>query len=504
MAIPQIDLLPPPPLPTDQEDIFDAKAGASLTAQQAMVPQINTSLTWIGQQVTAVDGYRQAAGTSAQNAADSATIAQQQAAAAATAKQGAESARDAAQAAAAAAGSAAGLPSLTGNANKFLGVNAAGTLVGWFDAGQKVGDVLMTGRNLDASYLSMNGGIYLQSAYPALFAVLGLIGGDVGVSWTQTSTFSSAVTKIVRGPNGTLIGILSGGNQAIFRSTDNGQNWSAIGAGVSTSGAVDIDTDGNGKWLLALSAAIGSSTLRVSTDDGLTWAEGPATANTTVKIVRYLGNSIWVGGGNTSSMLRSTNNGATWAIGGGLPTVNSTSVLITDRAGTAIIYSTGTGAFRTIDGFATAPASLSGSGFSSTAAVAFATDNSGTWIGVGGAGAAQRSLDNGATWSAFTSGVSVALSAASTNGKGVWLLGGASGTLRRSKDNLNTFDTISPLNAAVQTLVQTDTLAVAGTVSAIYRSVPAYSYDTATQFRVPQQLSTPQGLNSYIKAKVAA
>lgn len=75
MAVPSIDLLPDPPLPTDPEDIFDAKAGASLTAQQAMVPQINITLTWIGQQVSAVDGYRQAAAASAKTATEQAAIA---------------------------------------------------------------------------------------------------------------------------------------------------------------------------------------------------------------------------------------------------------------------------------------------------------------------------------------------------------------------------------------------------------------------------------------------
>lgn len=108
LTAPQIDLLPDPPLPTDAEATFDAKAGASLAAQQVMVPQINASLTWIGQQVSAAEGYaRQAAETveGAQNAADLA----------------AQSA-DAAQAAAAAAALSAGLPSLAGNARRPMAV----------------------------------------------------------------------------------------------------------------------------------------------------------------------------------------------------------------------------------------------------------------------------------------------------------------------------------------------------------------------------------------------
>jgi hypothetical protein len=148
MAVPKIDLLPDPPLPTDSEADFDAKAGASLTAQQQMVPQINASLTWVGQQVAAVGTYATAASDSAAASAASAAAANQAKAAAqqavvdagaAGAQQvqlaaeqvslasdqvdSAQSAASSAQAYAAAAGSAAGLPALNGAGN-FLTINA--------------------------------------------------------------------------------------------------------------------------------------------------------------------------------------------------------------------------------------------------------------------------------------------------------------------------------------------------------------------------------------------
>ena len=56
MAIDLLSPLPDPPLPTDAEDVFDAKAGATLTAQQKMVnvdingklvPQINAATAQI-------------------------------------------------------------------------------------------------------------------------------------------------------------------------------------------------------------------------------------------------------------------------------------------------------------------------------------------------------------------------------------------------------------------------------------------------------------------------
>lgn len=44
MAIPQLTPLPPPPLPTDAEEVFDAHAGASLTAQVTFTNEMNTKV----------------------------------------------------------------------------------------------------------------------------------------------------------------------------------------------------------------------------------------------------------------------------------------------------------------------------------------------------------------------------------------------------------------------------------------------------------------------------
>lgn len=502
-AIPTITPLPNPALSTDPEDVFNSKTDATLLAQQAMVPQLNTSIGGINSAVTQADGYRQAAATSAQSSADSAMAAAGQVALAAdqvalanTARTDAQAARDSAQAAAAAAGSAAGLPSLAGNAGKFLGVNAAGNAVAWMDAGQKVGDVLTTGRTPDASYLSMNGGVYLQSAYPALFAVLGLIGGEVGLTWSSIASGYTSVLKIARGNNGTLVGITTLSN-TVIRSTDNGATWTPINAGVVTY-ATDIDTDGNGKWIISLSTAVSTSGLRVSTDDGQTWTS-PTTVTAPRAVIRYAGNNIWLAGGGNSTV-RSSDNGATWAAAGTSGSVNTGSVMATDRNGTVVVYNSSGNSYRSADAFATAGTVVT----FPVAPTAMATDNQGTWGAVGATGALMRSLDNGITFSSITSGTTSSLTSISTNGKGAWLVGGAS-LIRRSKDNLNTWEVASGVAGTIQGLIQIDTLALASSSNGqVYRSVPTYTYDTATQFKVPQQLNTPQGLNSYIKAKVTA
>lgn len=120
MAVPQLTLLPDPPLLTDDEDTYNAKADATVIAQQKSIPEINTSLTWIGAQVTAIGGYATTASNAATSASDSATLAGQ--------------AKTQAQAAAAAAGSAAGLPSLAGNDRRPLGVVPGATGVSWLTA----------------------------------------------------------------------------------------------------------------------------------------------------------------------------------------------------------------------------------------------------------------------------------------------------------------------------------------------------------------------------------
>ena len=103
VTAPVLTPLPPPPLPTDAEADFDAKAGDSLSAQVGMVVEINASLTWIATQVNAAEGYASSAATSAQTAG---------------------AAANSAAAIAAALDSQAGLPSMVGNGRRALAVLA--------------------------------------------------------------------------------------------------------------------------------------------------------------------------------------------------------------------------------------------------------------------------------------------------------------------------------------------------------------------------------------------
>lgn len=108
VTAPTLTPLPPAPLPTDAEAVFDAKAGASLTAQASMVVELNATFGWVATQVNAAEGYATTASQAATSATNSAAAA--------------DVSRIAAQSAAAAAGSAIGLPSLIGNGRRALAV----------------------------------------------------------------------------------------------------------------------------------------------------------------------------------------------------------------------------------------------------------------------------------------------------------------------------------------------------------------------------------------------
>ena len=110
VTAPIITPLPPAPLPTDAEALFDAKAGVRLTAEEVMVVELNASFSWVATQVNAAEGY-------ASSAASNALIASNAAASAA--------------AIAGAIGSTAGLPNMVGKDRRPLAVQLGGLGASW-------------------------------------------------------------------------------------------------------------------------------------------------------------------------------------------------------------------------------------------------------------------------------------------------------------------------------------------------------------------------------------
>ena len=506
MAVPVISNLPPAPTRSDAPADFTPKADAMIGALQPMVVELNASFGWVATQVNAAEGYKNAAATSAGAAANSATAANASKNAAAQSainatNNGAEqvalaaeqvvlanTARNSAEVLAAAAQAAAGAPSLLGNANKVLRVNAAGTGVAWAYE-QQIGDLLSTARNPGAPYLPANGTVYLQSAYPELFAKVGLIGNPAGLVWTFTAntdaTLKSAIGTDGKGvwirgnkrstDNGATFpttvatlrvattAIVNDGGSVwvanyppdIYRSTDNGLTFAA-NAGVFP-GALEagqLATDKAGTWI----GICYGNHFKVSKDNGLTWNQ-PATAPVGAQGVVFIGNNTWI----TSNGYRSTDGGLTWALYGaaaGNP-IAFAAMLYTNGV---ILSFNGSGIRRSIDGgfsWITVNGMAAGtSGFS------ISTDGTGGILACNGAAgtAAVYSPDYGATWQNITLSAGITAVSFCAYGQGKFIMTGAQGYMS---------------------------------------SVETFDYDKLTQFKTPSPVKI-QGVTHYIKAKEVA
>lgn len=535
---PPITLLPAPPLPTDPEAVFDTKAGVSLTAQVAMVPEVNAALNWVAGAMVDTKGYKDAAATSASNAstsasnaassADAATyngstqvnlakdqvqlakdqvdLAQQKVSAATTQANNAAASAATATTMAQAAGAAVGPTPVP---NKFLGTDSAGN-VAWRDAGQKIGDALFTARAPDATYLPLNGGVYSQTAYAALFGIVGLISGSFAEVWAAVTSNagSNAINAVETDGNG--VWVAAGAAGAMVRSTDNGVTWTAVTSGFGADAINGLACDRASVWV-----AVGASgKVSRSANNGATWAivTSGLVGSDTLYSVTCDRNSTFVAtyaGGVLLGALRSTNKGAAWAA----VTINNTAsvqsghkAVATDRKGVWLATSFSRDYFRSTDDGATWTIITGVTGASTSR---LTTDGKGTWFAARSALGATvvRSFDNGLTWSAGSSfPVSLTSQAIATDSNGTWIVGDSAERFARSTDNGSTWaiTTVTGLTGgALSACFGKDGVVIAGAASGVLqRSTPTFGYDTATQFKLPNQPAAI-GLAAYIKAKDA-
>jgi len=393
------------------------------------------------------------------------------------------------------------LPAIAGNARRALIVNGDGTGVEWGETGQKIGDVLVTARNPGASYLPANGSIYLQSAYPALFATLGLLGAGIGDTWISRASIPSGLRNgaMASGKDGVVVAAVA---NTIQRSTDKGVTWVSIALpGVTASHqGYAVATDGKGVWLVT--GFESNARLFRSTDNGLTWAAVTIPVVGLPNGVTTDGGGVWVIAGSSSSntLIRSADNGLTWS------TVHASSntpnAIATDRNGTWIA-----GNWKSIDNGATwsqknTPVAMQG----------IATDGKGVWVLVGSNssnGGLRRSTDKGETWATFTAPgflTTETIYSITTDGD-TWLVGGSAGKVCRGTNSAQDWSAVTPgfgSSELVHGLAFSGGTAIAaGNAGLVRASNPTYLYDTATQFKLPDA-GTIKGLTPYIKALEAA
>lgn len=510
MAIDLLTLMPDPPLPTDPEELFDQRAGETLTAEQHLVNvDLNTKLIPQMNLATAkVTADKNAAAQSATDAAGSATAAGQQVGLAAAevtkaadqvqlavvARTGAETARDSAQAAAAAAGSAAGLPSLAGSANKFLGVNPAGDAVGWYDAGQQVGDLLWTARAPGNTYLPAAGGVYLKASYPALAALMGAVSdlpntAPVSKLLPSSATWSDLVFST--GVNSKFVAVAKGPS-AVSAYSLNGISWTSLAMPSSQNWA---GVAANGSFTAAIAA--GTNILAYLQTSLATpgWSQSallPVTANW-VDIASDGSNFLALASdGQTIASSSSIN---TWASVGGAPAGTYAACIY----GGGRYVATGTVTARRVS------ATWVASSRQPAAPLGCLTYGAGLYVGLGSGNSNVAAISkDGDVWDSVTlplygNWTSVSYGA----GYFVAVSAGNSPSVIYSADGYNWQVKAANVTGGRSAIAYgANAFAILPASGTTAESWLSYSYDTSTQFVAPNAQAAP-GSSAYIKAKAA-
>lgn len=536
MALPPIiPDLPPAPSRSDGPAGFTPKADAMVAALQPMVTAQNQQASWMNDTAQQVHADAIYAATSATNAADSASaantakLAAQQAVTAAE-QAGAEqvalavAARDEAEAFAEAAGAGVpaertpftvlqvtaggqvawgyGLPDRTNAVAGQALVLGAGKVPGYAWVGQKVGDILVTsaGNTVDSTYIATDK-VYLQSAYPALFSSLGLVGGVIGTDYSPISYFATRTANWVE-TDGNGVWICGGGSTTAYRSTDDGLNWSQITLPAT---AAAMAYGGNGVWV-----GVSSANMIRSINNGQSFAVVSGLVSGEKSKIASDGQGVFsclVQNGSNTYPYTSTDAGATWAM---LATWSVRTIMVSLGNGVWVSEDATGGTsgtlIRTTNNWASAAYNYAAVGANLTAGAA-SKSTPGVGVVAGGSGKSKRTEDYGLTWTntGLDAGTAQATLVAAAP-SGLFIVGYASG-VQRSADEGKSFAPVSgwaagtPLSLAFGK--NGTGIEVGGnSTSSAYKTTPAFNYDPATQFRVPK-VTTDVGLSSYIKAKLS-
>lgn len=428
-----------------------------------------------------------------------------------------------------------------------------------------VGDLLLTNRTLTApAWLPANGGIYSQASYAGLYTELGLLRDGAMQPWATgavlgAGTFSpDTCAPLVH--NGTLYAYSWAGSTSthkLNRTTDGATITGTASLTNTAAASAYLGVAAIGTTMLALPPS-GNAWVSRSTDTGGTFASQAVSGMTGQDRIMVIGSLFCIFAYYSTSYWTSPD-GAVWTART-LPVA-----LIEIKTGNGIAVGTGSSAsatsYTTADGITwtarTMPSSATWSALN-----AHYNATSGVWLMYGTAsGVWARSADNGATWSAVTmfAGVSVAPASAAIfnatvrvlNGRffvytflssGSAVLSSADGATWTANDSppfddaggdsytamwvlgselylcngYNVWQTsdgtmwrrMSSVQYQHQVTYWRYVYEVGGVQVAVYiggdntlRRRPVYTYNSATQFAVPNVTApAPSGVTAYIKA----
>ena len=245
-------------------------------------------------------------------------------------------------------------------ANYVMSSNSSGTLT-WVSP-HHIGD--MAARQIDNTFLEMNGQIVNQGSYGTLYTSLGhqpefkfsVSNLDPGIYANQNilnSNNSFGKNNIAR--NGSQI-LAVGTGGLVYSSTDDGTSWNLGSCAVFGTTAINLAGYFGGTWNRWIIAANGTNLVADSTDNGRTWLNRGAGNYNRWDYAFNETDSVGIFVGSGGNIWRSTN-GTTWAqstytaIGtttngtatlrcGGFATIDTTDTFVSAGDGGVIVYST--------------------------------------------------------------------------------------------------------------------------------------------------------------------
>lgn len=368
----------------------------------------------------------------------------------------------------------------------------------------QTGDILTTSRVLAAPDWVECDKIYLKSSYPDLAA---LLGGVAGVVWTpatgnQTATPGINGTSAVRTATGAIICV--GGAGGVWRSLDNGVNFTKI-TGPNTSDTLQaICVAKNTSGLSDVLVAVGNSgAVWRSTDDGLTFTKqtGPNTTDLLLGVAASgtVGGTI-VAVGQSGVVWRSTNIGVSWSK---ITGPNTTDLLYN------VLFLDGTNVIATIGSNAIWKSNNSGSSWTRASISASSSGqwpirlNSNVLLSAAPTSRIARSADNGNTWvdTGYTAGNTSNCRAVVRLSDTEAFVVQSNGTIRHSVDEGQTWVQVdqpyySAGAGAGIAISETEALIIGSNWSLI---MDGSYYDSTTQFSTPRFRSEIAGAKRYIK-----
>ena len=236
------------------------------------------------------------------------------------------------------------------------------------------------------SFASMGGNIYVTSGYGIFRST------NNGVNWTPTDTARMYVSALAVNGDDLFVDTYYG----VSLSTDEGASWMAIDSGLRgviitslavSGGNVFAGTDGNGVF--------------VTTNNGTSWNPTGDTGLTNATVNTLLVDSGKLYAGTYGGVFLSTDNGAHWSVHNPISVLDA-QINSMDTIGGKLFASTQQGLFSTTDSGAIWTPDSAGIGMLPVSAVVSIAEN--IFAGTNGSGV-LLSTNNGASWTAVDSGL---------------------------------------------------------------------------------------------------